>query len=146
MNETSSTDDFRSGPVDDLDRLLSGFFKGQMQKPWPAAPLVGAAEPSALVTVRAGDVQTSGHRAAVIHDSGSRARLTLAASVALLLGTGWFLSSGFQPGERFGTSGSANPGTGMLGDGTAGNPKALETLRDDKAKNGDTTPRKIEIP
>jgi hypothetical protein len=75
--------------VDDLDRLLSRFYQSEMPAPWPAAPrpeatarpmpasrLPGYERPRQLVT---------GPRAA------------LAASVALLLGSCWFLSN--QTGE-----------------------------------------------
>src|SRR5262249_36279363 len=102
MNQTSSTDDLRSGPVDDLDRLLSEFFKGQLKRPRPAAPVVmtAATEPSVLAATRGPELEAPRNQPTANRDPGSRARYTLAASVALLLGTGWFLSNGFQPGER----------------------------------------------
>jgi len=72
-------------PGDDLDRLLSRFYQSEMPAPWPPAPrpdaaalpmpasrLPGYERPRQLVT---------GPRAA------------LAASVALLLGSCWFLSN-----------------------------------------------------
>ena len=91
---------------DELDRLFSDFFKGQLKRPWPGAPTTSAAaqaEPSELAAARAADAprnlpssapQAKGRNGAV------RARFTLAASVALLLGTCWALSNGFQPGTR----------------------------------------------
>jgi hypothetical protein len=83
MNTTLPTRD------DDLDRLLSRFLKGQMPHPWPAAPATPAArtEPSALAAPR--NV-----------DPARRARYTLAASVAIVLGTCWAFSNGFRPGDR----------------------------------------------
>ena len=38
---------------DDLDRLLSDFFKSQMKKPWPAVRVPEPVEPAALVACRA---------------------------------------------------------------------------------------------
>jgi hypothetical protein len=150
MNQTSSTDDLRNGPVDDLDRLLGEFFKSQLKQPWPAAPVVmtTAIEPSVLAATRAPEVAAPRNQPAASRDPGSRARYTLAASVALLLGTGWFLSNGFQPGERPAPSAPTNSTPGMLGGGTAGNPEALKNLREDKAKNGDpkTVIPKVELP
>ncbi|MFO0796558.1 MAG: hypothetical protein U0804_03715 [Gemmataceae bacterium] len=64
-------------PTDGLDAALSDFFRSEMPKPWPAAP--------ALATVPAR------------RDPGRRARLTLAASVALLAGGCWLLSAGGGP-------------------------------------------------
>lgn len=90
-------------PPDDLDRLFSDFFKAQLKQPWPNAPLppVAAksaqpAEPATLVTARAAEAPAAPAR----RDSGARARVTLAASVALMLGTCWYLSNGVQPGTR----------------------------------------------
>jgi hypothetical protein len=82
------------GP-DELDRLLSGFFKAQLKHPWPSAPVPGAAasEPSSLAHARASEPRNAPAR----HDGTARARLTLAASVALALGACWVLSSGFEP-------------------------------------------------
>lgn len=65
-------------PPDGLDRLLSDFYRHEMPRPWPGPP-AATAEPSAAVRRRA--------------DSGRRSRYTIAASVALLLGLGAYLSS-----------------------------------------------------
>ena len=69
-------------PDDDLDRMLSAYFKRQMPEQWPACRATSAAEPSTL-------------RPATPVGAGSAARssLTLAASVAALLGLGLYLSS-----------------------------------------------------
>jgi hypothetical protein len=149
MNQTSSTDDLQTGPVDHLDRLFGDFFKSQMKRPWPAAPVVLAAtEASVLVATRTPEVGVPRNQPTASRDPGGRARYTLAASVALLLGTGWFLTNGFQPGEHSAPSVPTAHGTNMLGGGTAGNPEALKTLREDKAKHGHpkTATPKVELP
>ena len=61
---------------DDLDRHLSAYFRAQVPTQWPAAPI---------------PVQA---RSAKSISSAWKTRLTLAASVAGLLGLGWVLSSG----------------------------------------------------
>ena len=66
-------------PAAGLDRLLSDFFQNELPRPWPRPP-AATAEPSSLARGRA--------------DVGNRSRYTLAASVALLLGLGVYLSSG----------------------------------------------------
>jgi hypothetical protein len=151
MNETSSTDDLRNEPVDDLDRLLSEFFKGQMKNPWPAAPVVGASEPTSLAAARTGEAETPRNRpGSPTRDHGRRARYTLAASVALLLGGGWFLSNAFQPGER--PTPNPGPSPSELSGGTAGESAILEKIREEKAKKDDgfllpkTGGPKIELP
>src|SRR5262245_40985749 len=90
---------------DELDKLFSDFFKAQLKRPWPNAPLPAgsggavalASEPSELVTSRtqtetpsivpatAPQVKAKGR------DGTARARFTLVASVALALGTCWAL-------------------------------------------------------
>lgn len=71
----------RSSGPDDLDRLLSGFFQSEVPRSWPAAPSLDV-EPSTLAMARTGS---------------SLSRWVLAASVALLVGTCWFASSGTSP-------------------------------------------------
>jgi hypothetical protein len=71
---------------DDLDRHLSAYFRAQVPTQWPSAPM---------------PVQA---RATPRNSSAWKTRLTLAASVAGLLGLGWVLSSGNmgtspKPGE-----------------------------------------------
>jgi hypothetical protein len=99
-------------PPDRTDELLSKFFKSKMPHPWPAAPAAAFAQPSSL---RA----TAG---------ANRARLTLAASVALLLGVGWYLASGTNPSER-GVIKPAAPATGILNDGSAKTPKEFDKVK-----------------
>jgi hypothetical protein len=100
-------------PPDAIDDLLSGFFKSKMHHPWPAAPATGSIEPGSLRSV---------HHAGA---NGNRARLTLAVSVALLLGTCWFLSHGSNPGDR--TAPQAAPGgPAILNEGSAKMPKEFD--------------------
>ena len=63
----------------DLDSLLHGYFQSQLPRTWPEAPL---------------SVEVARQRGPVA----SRGRLTLAASVAALLGLGAVLSYSPQPG------------------------------------------------
>jgi hypothetical protein len=58
-------------PPDDLDALLQAYFRAEMPQPWPAPPLVRAAEAS----VKPKRARTVG-----------RSRMALAASVAILVG------------------------------------------------------------
>jgi hypothetical protein len=94
---------------ENIDELLSDYFKSKMRHPWPAPPAPPFTEPSSLRESRG-----AAH-------SGNRARVTLAASVAILIGACWFFSNGSQPAER----GPAKPvpgGPGILNDGSAKTP------------------------
>jgi hypothetical protein len=139
MNQTPPTDDVRTGPADNLDRLLSEFFKAQMPAAWPAAPATPASEPSVLAAERNGVADAPRNQpAAAARDTGGKSRYTLAASVAILLGTCWWLSNGFQPGERGPGAPAVGPtGPPMLDKSRASDPDALKELRKDKALNGD---------
>src|SRR5262249_44048814 len=100
---------------DALDGLLAHFFNAQFQKHWPAAPVVVASATPAAP-----------RNESPAHDSGNRARYTLAASVALLLGTCWTLSNGFQAGERPAGPSPAPSAPGMnMNSLGASNPDAL---------------------
>ncbi|QDU18748.1 hypothetical protein [Urbifossiella limnaea] len=101
-------------PTDGLDAALSDFFRSEMPKPWPAAP--------ALATVP------------TRRDPGRRARLTLAASVALLAAGCWLLSGGGGGGP----AGGAKPGApaDVLQNATARHPAATDKA---KAKAAATT-------
>ena len=92
-------------PTDPLDGLLSDFFKSKMRQPWPTAPATAFSEPAS---------------ARVAH--GNRARYTLAASVAFLLGICWYFSNGTPTGDRP----APNPGSGILDKGSATMPKEFE--------------------
>ena len=97
-------------PPDRIDDLLSGFYKSKLPSPWPAAPAF--AEPAKP-------------RMAA---PSNRARYTLAASVALLLGTCWYLSNGLPTGERPANKPATVPG--ILGDGSAKMPKEFEKKKE----------------
>lgn len=126
-------------PPDELDRLLSDFFKVKLKRPWPGAPstpTAKSAEPSELAATRAAEAPRNAPTPAR-RDASARARVTLAASVALMFGTCWCLSDGFQPGERPGQGAPANgprnlmlPGSG--GDGHSHPP--LQKIEEDKAR------------
>jgi len=121
-------------PPDDLDRLLSDFFKAQLKRPWPGAPFPSAtaqsAEPSGLAAARAAEAPAR-------RDTAARARVTLAASAALMFGVTLYLSDGFQPGERPG-SGTPPHAPGMrmlpggLNDGSTHPP--LQKIEENKAR------------
>jgi len=89
---------------DELDRRFAAYFKAQVPQPWPEAPVANVEASSRLPAV-----QRESHTG----------RLTLAASVACLLGLGLALSYGpsFQ--------GSATPSGDLLKNGSADG-KALQ--------------------
>jgi len=131
---------------DELDRLFSEFFKGQLRKPWPKAPVPpgasATAEPSELAAARVAEAPRN-HPSPASRDNTARARFTLAASVALLLGTCWTLSNGFQPGERPGQAPVAPGLPGLLPDsGASGiDDPRLKKLGEDKAKGNNDGPK-----
>jgi hypothetical protein len=119
---------------DELDKLFSDFFKAQLRQPWPNAPVASAAAPAS---------EPKPATLAKGRDGTARARLTLAASVALALGACWTLSNGLQPTERpNGTSPS--PAPGMLQDGGAKDTGVLPTIEKHKA-TGDNGGMKIDL-
>jgi hypothetical protein len=127
---------------DELDRLFSDFFKAQLKNPWPNAP--GAPSVPLAATPRvASEPRTVPAPVPAVrpHDGTSRARLTLAASVALVLGTCWYLSNGLAPGPRP-TVAPIPSGPGRLGDSDAKGIKGgvLDKLNEDKAK-GNVPPK-----
>jgi hypothetical protein len=79
-----------------VDRLLGDYFKAQLPAHWPPAPRTDRARPANRQTT----------------DPAARSRWALAASVAVLVGGCWFLSSALDNGNaRKGVSletGSAN--------------------------------------
>lgn len=125
-----------STPPDALDRLLSDFFKGQMKRPWPAAPAtsaglngkpVGIVEPASLLGARNATSRPELAHPRVVTASpepGSRARLTLAASVAILLGSCWYLSNGpWAPASHSAPAAKSGPSANPFGEASAdGNP------------------------
>jgi hypothetical protein len=98
-------------PPDDLDRLLSAFFRAEVPDPWPAAPAVPSAAPSRRP--RRGS------------------RLALAAAVALLLGGQLYLAGRFLDTP---TSGPDNPGRLT---GSRSRPKPALTTPRDRARAAD---------
>lgn len=141
MNTTSPQNE-----TDELDRLFSVFFKAQLKQPWPKAPTpaagVATSEPSELATTRSADSPRNTPTApAKARDHTARARFTLAASVALALGTGWFLADGFAPGTRPNGAAPASNGPTFLQSGGANGKEhaPLKKIEEDKAKgdNGD---------
>lgn len=126
---------------DKLDALLGDFFKAQMKSPWPAAPATPPTSTPAAPAPVAADLPRNQPVAA--RDTGARARYTLAASFAVLLGTCWYLSSGFTPTERTAPAGG---GTNVLGGATAGHPDPLKELHKDHAIKGNNgiAPPKVE--
>jgi hypothetical protein len=117
-------------PPDALDRAFSDYFQGQMPRPWPPAPAVAA-------TPARG-------RAA---DPSRRARWTLAASVALLAGTGWFVSGGPPPGGRSVPKSGPAAVTDPFAGSTATMPDALKggAGKAESAAQG-LAPEPIELP
>ena len=73
-------------PGDDVDRLVTAYFRSEMPAKWPAAPRPWAepARPSNGTTA----------------DPATRSRWALAASVALLIGSCWYLSNKATDGQR----------------------------------------------
>jgi hypothetical protein len=135
MTPNSPIAESRSEPLDALDRLLADYFKSQLKEPWPSAPASPRAEASVLVATRAIPLACE---PLAQRDSNSRARVTLAASVALLLGTCWYFTSGFESADR-NVPGNPSRG-GVLGDAGASKPDALEELKHDNAIKGDKAP------
>jgi hypothetical protein len=88
---------WRERPGDDLDDLMTAFFRSEMPSPWPGAPEPEEAE----VIVR---------RRPPTRKPVWGSRLALAASVALLLAGGWRLSGSFQePPNGGGPIGGVGP-------------------------------------
>ncbi|HJZ91510.1 MAG TPA: hypothetical protein VKE40_11605 [Gemmataceae bacterium] len=84
---------------DDLDRLFAAYFQAEMPKKWPAAPRPWADKPRAANT----SPRT---------DPSHRSRWALAASVALLIGSCWYLSGHITDGRtkpQFNPDGTASP-------------------------------------
>jgi len=71
---------------DDLDRLLSDFFRAELPNPWPAPPISDDLTETLLLSARK----------PIRRGPALRSRFALAASVALLLAGGWFLSGKFD--------------------------------------------------
>jgi hypothetical protein len=119
---------------DALDRLLGDFFKGQMKQPWPPAPHTGSFAEPALRNA--------------VPDHGLRSRLTLAASVAILLGSCWYLTSDSPGGSRGGTNQPGSGGTLRMNDLKAepGKGGILDKVKEIKATQPKTDPADAPMP
>jgi hypothetical protein len=127
-------------PPDALDKLLSDFFKRQMKQPWPPAPVPPGPSPLSALD---GRVSLNGKptlaepapAARTPADPITPARLTLAASVALLLGGCWYLSGVWQPTAA--PQNVAQPGAPAIDARkmTAEGAEPLDKIREDKARN-----------
>jgi len=84
--EPPSLDSPWRGRHGDLDGLLSDFFRSELPKPWPEPPIPDE-QPQTLPLPA---------RKPFSRWSAVRSRLALAASIALLLAGGWFLSGKFE--------------------------------------------------
>ena len=115
MNRTDSPQ------LEAVDQLLTRFLKSEMPQPWPKPPAL----PNAIVTPAANALPT-GPSPLV----GSR--LSLAASVALIVGGCWLLSNltGDRPAPTRDQSGS-------LEGGTAGTKHLEKVLKGNKSGIGD---------
>lgn len=122
-------------PPDAVDRLLTDFYTSQVRRPWPPAPAVGRAEPAASVAARG--------RAA---DGSTRARLTLAASVALLVGGCWYLSGGLHPADRGVTRPRPAVGLNPFPDTSASTPDAIKARQREKAARTADPMKGFEMP
>jgi hypothetical protein len=71
---------------DDLDRLLSDFYRSELPNPWPVPPVAGVRTEFLPLTAPP----------LIRRWSAVRSRFALAASVALLLAGSWFLSGKFE--------------------------------------------------
>ena len=117
-----------------LDRLLTEFYRARLPHSWPAAPVPpeNRAEPAGPPKVRT----TENPSVVPAHsDPSARARLTLAASVAILLGTCWYASTGGPIGERVGPRPATGVGPNVLPDATATMPPEFRKTNQQKAKN-----------
>ena len=116
-----------------LDPVLSEFFRSRMRSPWPPAPV-----PASAVAEPVGIDRNPSSRPRAVSpgqaNSASRARLTLFASVALLLGTGWYLSDSGPAVERATKRSGTGGGPNVLPDSIATTPAEFRPNQQDKAK------------
>lgn len=105
MNPTTS-------PPDNADRAFADFFRGHVPSPWPQCPVPAVPATQARPT---GD-----------HSWASRA--ALAASVALLLGLGFALTSGIAPNAKPAPNGNLTGGATADGKGLLKNLDPMKEL------------------
>jgi hypothetical protein len=92
---------------DEIDRAFSDYFKGQLPSSWPACRATAAVEPAKRVPDR---------------DATWASRATLVASVALLLGVGFYFAGNVMP------TGPTAPGKGgRFDDATANGTELLKS-------------------
>jgi len=92
---------------DAIDRAFSDYFKGQLPTAWPACRATAAVEPAKPVADR---------------DTTWASRATLVASVALMLGVGFYFAGNVTP------TGPAAPGKGeRFNDATANGTELLKS-------------------
>ena len=72
---------------DEVDRLLSSFYRSEVPTKWPAAPKPWATQAQANAVERS-------------TNPASRSRWALAASVAILVGGCWYLSANMTNGKH----------------------------------------------
>jgi hypothetical protein len=149
MNQTSPNPNLRTPPAadalghgDQLDRLLSDYFKSKLRNPWPAAPATGplsrVSEPSELVASRTAEaepvIETPRNNPTAARPL-DRSRLTLACSVAMLVGACWVLSNGYQStSSPRAPSNASNKSLNVFDGATAENPEALKEVRKNQAE------------
>lgn len=132
MSQNPPTNDSDPERGDHLDRLLADFFQAKLQRPWPDAPMTVIAKPSSLVATGVALSEAPRNQPAA-RDTNRKSRYTLAVSVALILGSCWYLSNGFQPAPR---PGSAVSPSGLLRGAEASKPATGVELRQDNAIKG----------
>ena len=130
-----------SMPATDLDALLADFFRAELTALRPTAPVAPAAgvevappAPTPRVT-----------------PAPDRAKVALAASFAVVLGTCWLAADGFHPADRgMGAKPVNRAGVGsVLPAATAADPAVLKELRKGGPKAADPavfTPGPIQLP
>jgi hypothetical protein len=121
---------WREQPGDDLDGLLTAFFRSELPSPWPGAP-----EPEEAEVI----VRPMPRARRPIWGS----RLALAASVALLLAGGWMLSGSFS--DTPGGSGSPKI-DGISADRDTGEPsRRMKVVPSIQEQPGGNTGLRIDV-
>jgi hypothetical protein len=117
----NAIDQYQKEP--DVDRMLSAFFKSEMPGAFPPLKLPAGQSNGNMPMPVAANLASGQWNASVV-----KSRLSLAASVALLVGGCWYVSSqiGGEPAER--------PATGK-GDLSAKIPKELLKAQQEGLKN-----------
>lgn len=114
-----------SGAVE-LDQLLSSFFKAQMPSPFPGLKLPAAGTRTEMPLPASRDTLYE-NRVNRMPQGGSKSRLALAVSVALLLGSCWYLSGQIGNAPERPLGGNSN--------GTATVPKEIKKATEEANKS-----------